>query len=779
VIKVRAPPGLLGSEGVLEMRTPGKKLSLTGYSLLLILIMASCTPIVIDETGNASVGTIIINEIMARNNSVVVDSFYKNFCDWIELYNAGNEPIDLSTHFLTDNLNRKEKWPIPPGTVIEPGEYILFWADGMDFDNHTNFKLGGEGEEVGLYNSVGVLVDHMIFGAQVADVSYGRKQNDDSTLYYFALPTPGAANTTTAVRDKTPGPPVEFSIAAGFYVGSRVVELSAAGSNAQIRYTLDGSLPNEQSTLYSGPVQLDATAVLRVRTFVAGILPGPVTTGTYLIDDMPALPVVSISTDPANFFDPGIGIYVKGPNAHPEVPYYDANFWNNWERPVNVEFFEADGTRRLNAPGGVKVFGGDSVGNEQKSLALYARGRYGSEFFNYKFFNDKDIEQFKRIALRNSGQDWANTLFRDGMHQSLIMGQMDIDYQAYRPAVLILNGEYWGIHNIREKVDDDYVEANHKVAKDNIDYLFHFDGKVNVGRGDIEHYNAMLAFMEANDMTLPESYEYLKTQMDMNEYLNYQVAQMYWVNTAWLSENTKLWRPRVEGGKWRWMLFDTDFGFGLYESYHINMLEHSTATDGPSWPNPPWSTFLFRKLVENPQFRDDFVQRFAAHLNTTFLLERVLEIMDRVAGNIRTEMPATMDRWGGTLDEMMGFAFPSTLAEWDSNIEVMKKFALRRPVYARQHLIDFFGLSGTFRLTIHTYPSQAGKVLINNVPIPPGRFSGLFFKDVPLALTVAPNEGYRFVRWQGGSGLNPVSTVTSVTLNEDTRIDVIFTEKGK
>jgi hypothetical protein len=741
--------------------------------LLGILITGSCTPIVIDETGNTSVGTIYINEIMAANNSTVVDPYYKNFTDWIELYNAGKEPIDLSDHFLTDNLNRKEKWPLPEGTVIGPGEYLVFWADGLDIYDHTNFKLDKEGEEVGLFNSVGVLVDHVIFDAQVADVSYGRKSGGDSSLYYFARPTPGAANTTTGVSQKTFAPAPRFSIPGGFYNGSRTVELSIE-AGAQIKYTLDGSIPDEDSTAYTGPVQLDATAVLRARGFEKGALPGPVMTYTYFIDENITLPVVSVVTEPAFFFDEEIGVYVKGKDALPEVPYYGANFWEDWERPVNLEFFETGGTGVLNIQTGVKIYGGDSVGNEQKSLAFYAREKYGNEFIQYKFFANKDIDRFRRIVLRNSGQDWASTMFRDALNHSLIMGRMDIEYLSYRPAVLFINGVYWGIHNIREKMDEEYVEANYQLAPENIDLLYHFNGDIHASVGDKEHYNALLAFLEANDLTLPQNYDYIKTQMDMNEYLNYQVAQMYWVNTAWPSENTKLWRERVEGGKWRWMLYDTDFGFGLYHDYHKNMLEHSTATDGPYWPNPPWSTYLFRKLVEIPQFRDEFVQRFAAHMETTFTTERVLQFVEQIKTAMESEMTRNIARWGGKLDEMMGFYFPSSLAEWEANIDVIRQFAQRRPVYARQHLNDFFGLNGTVTLAIRVPVPAGGKVLVNGVTIHPGNFSGRFFKDIPLRLTVIPEKGFRFVKWEGLTAADQIKDSVSVILTKDTEINVVF-----
>jgi CotH kinase protein/Chitobiase/beta-hexosaminidase C-terminal domain/Lamin Tail Domain len=757
----------------------------SGWVLLVLAVIligfGSCTPLVLDETENASVNYIYINELMASNLSAGIDLYYGNFSDWIEIYNSSNEIIDLTGHFLTDNLNRPQKWPIPEGTIVEPGKYYIFWADGENIYNHTNFKLSREGEEIAIFNTLGVMVDHVIFGAQLADTSYGRKRDGDSEWGFFYSPTLESANNTTSVTTNERAPEPQISINRGFYTSGQLVELTSNNASAKIRYTIDGSIPSDNSALYTAAIQLNETAVLRARTFLSGFLPSTTITHSYFIDESFTIPVVSLTTNPANFFDPEIGIYVKGNDALPEVPYYGANFWEDWERVVHVELFEIDGSPALNMQTGVKIFGGDSKANDQKSLALYAKAKYGAELISYKFFGNKDISQFRRISLRNSGQDWSSTMFRDGLHQSLVMDQMNLDFQSYRPAHLFINGAYWGMQNIREKIDGHYVTANYNIPVEEVDFLYHFDGDIRASEGDRQHYDSMLNFMNSNDLSLPENYDYIKTQIDVAEYINYQVIQMYIANSAWLSENTKLWRQRVEGGKWRWILFDTDFGTGLYSSYQKNMLEHSVATDGPSWPNPPWSTYLFRKMLEFPQFREDFVQTFASHLNTTFLPDRVLAIIEGLQENIRSGMIRAIERWGGTPGELLSSIYPTTLEEWDNNVAVMKQFAQRRPEYARQHLIDFFELEGTLELRLNIYTPSGGKVLINGAPIPTealkgGQFRGIYFKGIPIKLNVIPNPGFQFA---GLSGVQQESDGFSVVLKEDRLIDILFISKNQ
>lgn len=772
------------------------KLHMSPAALLILTIVAvsACTPLVIDETENASVNTIVINEIMANNTHSGLDPYFKNFVDWIEIYNAGDEIIDLSDHYITDNLNNKTKWHFPPDSVVNPGAFLMIWADGLDIYDHANFKLERAGEEVAVFNSQGVLVDHVEFGEQVSDVSYGRVSDGSDEWRYLSQPSPGHPNIGPGVDDPVTAPSVLFSTEAGFHNGAISLELmigntvdsqSAANASAQIKYTLDGSLPGLESPTYSEPLLIQSTTVVRARVFADLVLPGPVTTRTYLIDENTSLPVVSLATDPGYFFDEDTGIYVKGRDWLPDPPYYGANFHEDWERPVNFEFFENNGVAALNMYTGIKIYGGDSVGNEQKSLAIYARDKYGEVAISYPFFGDRELSRYRRLVLRNSGQDWASTMLRDGYMQSLIAGQMDIDYQSYRPAIVFLNGQYWGIHNLREKMDDDYIESHYGLTGEQTDFLYHYGGEILVSWGDKSHYDALLAYMDTHDMSLSESYEYVNARMDLDEYLNYVIAQMFWVNTAWPSENTKLWRPKTEDGRWRWLLYDTDFGFGLYHSYHKDMIEHCTATDGPEWPNPPWSTFLFRKLLENPVFRDEFIQRFAGHLNTTFSTERTTAFIDLISGAIRQEMARDITKWGGIMDEMLMISFPASLAQWEVNIDVMRQFALRRPEYARLHLETFFGLSGSVRLSFNNAHLSGGTIFVNGVKIPTGDFSGRWFKDVPVRIQAFANKGYRFAGWNGlpvrieAGTTQTYTSAISVRFEQDSEIQAVFVPMTK
>ena len=493
-------------------------------------------------------------------------------------------------------------------------------------------------------------------------------------------------------------------------------------------------------------------------------MPSSIITHTYFINENITLPVISISTDPENLWNDEIGIYCIGTNG---ITGYGvtANYWQNWERPINIELYEPNGNIAFNINAGISI-GGMRRNMKQKSFRIFARNKYGTAEINYKIFDDKPINKFKSIILRNGGlPDFTSTIFRDGMMQSLLIGQMDIDYQAYKPSVVFLNGEFWGIYNIREKLNEDYLASNHGVNPDNVDLL---ECNAHVIEGDALHYNTMLNFIISNDMTLPTNYNYIKSQMDVDEYLNYQISQIYFANYDWPGLNIKFWRPKAENVKWRWLLFDTDAGFGMWGQYYYNEIEHATAIDGPGWPNPPWSTLLFRKLLENNEFKNEFIQRLASYLNTTFEPERVIHIIDSLKINIHPDMPRHITRWKDE-DSSDGVCVAS-VSEWESEVDVLREFANLRPAYVRQHIINKFGLSGTVELIVNTIGE--GKVKINNVNIPDSSFTGIYFKDFPIHLKAIPKVGYKFVNWQGIS--NDDTSEISFILTQNSTITAIF-----
>ncbi|MDX1430058.1 MAG: CotH kinase family protein, partial [Rhodothermales bacterium] len=591
-------------------------------------------------TGHAQ--TVLVNEFMAANDTTIADPEFGDYSDWLELYNPGPTTVDLGGYFLTDEPSEPTRWRIPDGISIEGGGHLVFWADGANSGMHTSFRLSAEGEWVGVFDPSGGVVDLVGFGPQSRDISFGRSPDGGAPLRFFGQPTPGSPNATgyLGVVDAP-----DLSRPAGFHQGPTSVTMTTDGPSVTIRFTTDGSLPTESSTLYTGSIPVPMTSVVRAAAFADGYIPSPTVTRTYLIGEPRLLPVVSLSTDPSNFFDDEIGIYVAGTNGIPGYCRTIPLNWNqDWERPIHVEFFEPDGTMGFAVDAGVKIHGGCTRIYPQKSLAIFARREYGHSRIEYPVFGDGAPASLNNLVLRSSAQDWWRTMFRDGMIQTVIESGMDLETQAYRPAVVFLNGEYWGIHNLREKQNEHYLADHFGVDPDAVEIL---EGDKADVLGQSSHYDAMMNYMLSSDMTKRETLEQIDIWMDVDNYIDYLIAEIYSANADWPGNNLKFWRPTTSGGRWRWMIFDMDFGFGGNANgrYTSNTLALATDPNGSDWPNPPWSTLLLRTLLESPYFRDEFIQRFAVHANTTFEPTAVLDTIDSLRAVIAQEIPRHKARW--------------------------------------------------------------------------------------------------------------------------------------
>jgi uncharacterized repeat protein (TIGR02543 family) len=600
---------------------------------------------------------------------------------------------------------------------------------------HTNFKVNDSGESILLSTPDGIVLNTIILVKATLDISYGRYPDGESSWYYFQEPTPGLANGGAGLVDITPA--VIFSHSGGFFSCNLMLSLTNTHSGSQIRYTLDGSLPDEYSLIYEEPIAINQTTIIRACAFADGMLPGNVTSQTYFIGETFTLPVISLSTNPENLWDEQSGIYVEGPNAEPADPHFGANYWQDWERLVHIEYFDSEGMPGFAMDCGVKIYGAWSRAHPQKSLALYARSKYGFDEIAYPLFKEKNINAFQSIVLRNSGNDWNYTMFRDALMTGLVSGE-DIDIQAYQPVVLFINSEYWGVINMREKISEHFIAENHPVDFDNLDML---ENAGYVIHGDQLHYQELWSFLEANNLAADEQFKFVTDFIDLDNFIKYQVAQIYFDNKDWPGNNIKYWRPRLPGGKWRWILYDTDFGFSIYDgnAYTYNTLAFALETNGPDWPNPPWSTFILRKLLENSSFKNRFINRFADYLNSIFSADAVTDKINQMQQVLEPEMDRHFDRWG------------SSMNTWYSRINTMIRFAEERPDYMRTYIRSEFNLSGTYVFTSNIDPPEGGKIRINTLAISQANWKGSYFNSIPITVSAIPQPGYRFNGWQGAS----------------------------
>ena len=598
-------------------------------------------------------------------------------------------------------------------------------------------------------------------------------RNIFNCIYIFILLISAGFNAQTDIYDRItvrPGPqpnvttdsslpPPEFSLKGGFYSSEISLALTTVQQKGIIYYTVDGSEPNNNSVKYISQIPITNTTVIRAITIVSDSLRSKIETNTYFINESSKLPVISISTNPDNLWDNDYGIYVLGDSAESEVPYFGANFWQDWEKPIHIEFYEPTGELGFSIDAGVKIYGAWARANPEKSLAIYARDYYGYKKINYKIFPDLDITKFNNIVLRNSGNDWNTTMFRDAMMQTLVKNT-EIDVLAYRPAVVYLNGEYWGIHNIREKINEHYIANHHPVNPDSVDIL-EFDGEI--VHGDNNSYDALIQYILRHNLSYTENYQYLSSLMDIDEYISYMVAEIYFDNTDWPGNNIKFWRPQTSGGKWRWILFDTDFGFCMYNSngFQDNALEAATTPNGVGWPNPPWSTLLLRQLLTNSEFKNKFINRFADFSNSVFVSDSVINTIRKIKRIIEPEMPKHFNKWQH-----------KTISGWNNNIQILEDFARKRNSFMYSHFIQKFNLKGLGSVSLNVIPANAGRIKLNSLTLNKFPWKGNYFLGVPLMISVIPNAGYKFKNWEGIGGTD--SSSISFPLPSDVSITAVF-----
>lgn len=719
---------------------------------------------------------LVINEIQSANSITVADED-GDHPDWIEIANVGDASIDLNGYGLSDDPDMPFKWTFPSKT-LNKNQYLLVFASDKDRKIgpyfHTNYAIKSGGETITLTAPGGAIVSQVPAIYIPQEISYGCYPDGGSTYYFFAAPTPGAENTTTPYNGILSPP--NFSRSRGFYSAAFNLTLSTSESGATIRYTTDGSDPTEASTEYTSPIPIQAgaagarfkTTVVRARVFKAGYLTSPAATNSYFVGENSStrynLPIVSVSTDPKNLWDPEIGIYVYGNYGN-----YNQE-GDEWERPMHVEFFEPGSSAGFSYDVGAKIHGSGGAALPQKSLRFYADHYGGPGKFNYQIFPESPLTDYTRIILRQMGGTdtplttfWSNryTMIRDNMAQDLVR-HLDVDTQLCRPCVVFLNGEFWGLQQLVERQDKYWLNQYHpEIDKDNLDLLQQEAAGIDVAEGDTVFYNSLINYLTNNDLLNPSAFEYAQTKMDVSSVILHYLIHVYGADVDWPRNNIRFWRERVDGptGRLRWILVDCDTQWDDYFRWDHETMAYASTRGAGNW-NQDYQRIPFANLLRVPSAREECITMMADMMNTCYKPSTVNAKIDELVAEISPYVQEHFTRWGA-----------GTVTQWNSNLQEMKNYAAQRPAYIRNLFVKFFGLDGTANLTVNA--SGGGTVKVNSVRIPSGSYpwQGTYFQNVPTTLTAIPSTGYRFVRWEGGATgtANPVrlelqgnTTVTAV-----------------
>lgn len=529
---------------------------------------------------------------------------------------------------------------------------------------------------------------------------------------------------------------VIFSLDGGFYDSTLVIKLVEPGGG-DVFYTEDGSQPTRQSKTYRKPIPVNASKVLRAIAYRGGDR-SPVATHTYFLGvEKSNLPILSISIEPWRLFDSEHGLFLQGAKVDTGTMHLSgANFWDREEYVAGLEFYETDQELVFNSKIGLRLFGGISRLFPQKSLAIFAREAYGEKHIDHRIFGKEGPKKFRNLVLRNAGSDFGKGHIRDAFITQ-VAKDWEVDVQAYRPAHVYINAQYWGIYNLREKINEHFIANHHEVDKDSLDLLEHY---MTVKKGKRKAYQNFLNFIENRDLQDPAVYQAVQEMMDIESFIDLQIAQIFFDNRD-AGGNVRYWKAQTEEAKWRWILFDMDWGMGLHsaDAFQFNSLLFHTEADGPSWPNPPWSTFLLRKLLTSDAFKQAFITRFSDRLNTDLQPQALLAALDQREAHLAPEMPLHLDRWNLSAQRR------------EHHFNRMRQFVAERPSFVRTHLQEFFELDTQVPFDLAV--AKGGRVVVNrNFELEQKRVQGFYYRDYPIYLRAEAHLGYRFLHWIDAEG---------------------------
>jgi hypothetical protein len=707
----------------------------------------------------AQSGPFLINEIAPINDHIPDE--YGEFDDWIEIYNSSESPVWIDDIYLTDDFDEPLKWKIDGPHKMQPGSFLIIWMDGQSLQGvfHAPFKLKFEGEQVAITQIIGseiVWIDSISYGPVPLNTTLGRINDGDPEFALLSEATPAYSNNGTprymmGPRIQPPGKIIE---------GSQEISIISPEESAEIFYTLDGSEPTMMSSLYKGPFNIDTTLQINARAFMPGYS-GDISRASFILKPQGKIPILSLDLHRDDLFDDEKGIYVKGSNGVTGYCIsYPANWNQDWEKQGRLTMYEPDGLNAFSVNAGIKIGGGCSRGLNMKSFNLFFRNKYGDPFIPYKIFSNSEIHNYHRIKIRNAGTDNGSMMLRDGINQLLFMGEIDIDLVNYQPSVLYLNSEFWGMYGIREFINEDYIESHYGYKTDEIDLIKSPYSWKDVKVGSDSAFIELTAYIKMHDLSVEEHFNYVADRIDINEYINYNIAQIYLANYDWPAINTYVWRPR-NNGKWRWVLYDTDgsANFDLfYDTYpSYNSMRHAAEPMFETWPNSESSTLFLRKLFENNRFRDEFAQRTSTYIKLLFNPSRVDHLTDSLIALINPYADQMLEKWGKNIPELgWSQAMGGSREKWEENIALYKDFFVKRPVHIQRHIGDYFRFDGTYKLELNHNAQSHGKVYVNsNKKELPFGFSADYFKHIPLKLSAVPDEGYSFYKWEENGDTNP------------------------
>lgn len=703
---------------------------------------------------------VVINEFSAAN----YDQFFDNFGedeDWIELYNTTNASIDLSGYYLSDKPDNPTKWQFPDGISIGANDHLLIWASKRDAvfgnDIHTSFKItqtrGSEG--VVLADPNGTILDvHELDDPNQVTHSRGRITDGADTWGIFRLPSPDAPNINPMPEYAqkptiTPEP--------GSYNNDIVVSIDDIDPETTVYYTTDGSEPDQGGNIYTEPFLISNTTVVKAIAIHSDpAIPNSfVDYSTFFINDNHTVKVISIAGNQLN-------------------ELMDGNFIDPWG---SFELFNEEGERVGDVTGEYNKHGNDSWAYDQRGIDFISRDEFGddwavkNEIFDQ--FNLTNRDRFQRLILKAAAND--NYPFEDGgamirdayVHTWSALADLELDERTYEPCILYVNGAYWGVYEIREKVDDsDFTDEYYDQDTYDLDFLKTW-GNTWEEFGSRVEWDELTAYIANNDMADPVNYAWVEERLEVLSLIDYIILHAHNVSADWLNWNTAWWRGNNlegEARKWRYILWDEDATFGHYINY-TGIPDTGPEADPCDPEEIGFTDFeghveMFTDLLENEEFLTLYISRYADMNNTFFSCDFMIGLLDSMIMKIEPEMTRHVNRWGGSI------------SEWEDNVQTLKDFIETRCTVIDDAIVECYedeGISGPFDVTINVEPPGSGKVQANTVIGETYPWNTTYFGGIQLELTAIPNAGGSFGFWEVGENtFSPNAFNDAITLSLET-----------
>lgn len=551
---------------------------------------------------------LIINEVCVSNRSggpELKDTYY----DWVELKNNSTEPVLLSDYALSDK--QSEAYPLPERTLA-PGEVTLIYCnkDGGD----VLFGLDAQGDDIYLKDASGDIIDRLPLRNVPIDGSAGRMSGENG-FFYFSAASPFAEN-SGGCRLTAEEP--EAGTEPGVYDGVSTLSVELTG-DGDIYYTTDGSLPTTESALYTGPIELGTTALIRAVTVKDGKCPSRAASFSYIINEYHELPVLSLTVDsPENFS----GMYAS----------------NNTTVELSANLTLFDGENGFSANCGLCLKGKTSLSLPKKSFGVYFRDRYGDGDIDCDVFGD-GITDYGSLSIR-AGQDYTFAVIRNEFCQQLVKENSDtLLTQSSKYCALYINGQYWGLYCLKENINEQYYASHADVSKSSVTVLNGPPPR------NSDFYEDILIPAMNKDLSIEENYRAIEEKLDIDAFIDWALFEG-WCGNSDTQGNVKFVSSTENGGKWKPVFYDLDWSF-YYQSCVFYAVGGNAGNCGVE---VPW---LLRSLMCNAEFRDKFLSRYAELCRTGLSDESVLRVLDELAQSVDSEVARDRERWSLSYDSWL------------------------------------------------------------------------------------------------------------------------------